>query len=180
MIGDRATKIFLIAAAVAVVGGVALGFFMTGSPAHQRDVEADNRRVQDLATIAQEIYSFVNPAPKPGQTSTVSRALPGSLDELPFAYSTQPHDPMSGASYEYHPASETNYRLCATFATDATEAARCIGNPGMRCPAAPASAYGPRIFSEHPAGNYCFELDASKSPYETVPPPHKVSAPILP
>src|SRR3989344_1397972 len=172
MTKDRLTNIFLIIAGVAVLTVVVFGFFKIGSPMHQRDLESDNRRVSDISTLSQEIYSFVNPAPRPGQTIPAPRSLPASPDELPQVYSPNPNDPVSGEPYEYMLREGTVYELCATFATEAKENA-----------SEPRGYYGPRTFNTHPIGRFCFTLDASKSLYETsvpykAPIPYDASVPI--
>jgi hypothetical protein len=153
---DRLTNAFLSIAGVVVLVVILFGFMKTGSPTYQRDLASDNQRIQDVTTLSQEIYTFVNPGPKPSQTIADTRPLPASLDELPQVYSPNPKDPVSGAPYEYVPQRGTAYELCATFSTEAT------GGPNEA-----GYNYGPRIFSTHPIGHYCFALDASKSPYET-------------
>ncbi len=156
---DRLTATFLVLALIAVIAAVAFGFVKLGSPAHQRDVQADTKRVNDLSAIAQNIYNYMNPGPtKIGITSPEIPRLPATLDALPL-YGQSYKDPVTGAPYEYKPQGGNGYQLCATFSLVAAEDET---NQNYY--------YGPRIFAVHPAGYYCFSLDASKSPYETVPP----------
>jgi|SRR5579872_5569825 len=44
-------------AAIVVVAVLVLGFRLLGPPRNQRDISADERRVQDLRTIAQQIFN---------------------------------------------------------------------------------------------------------------------------
>lgn len=86
------------AACVAVAAGVIAGFSLLGSPAHQRQIGADRRRVENLRAIAWELHA------RPG-------GLPQSLNEL----KADRTDPVTGAPYEYRPVGGTEYELCATF-----------------------------------------------------------------
>ena len=170
MTKDRLTNIFLGIAGVVVLAVVVTGFFKTGSPTYQRGLEAGNRGITDITMLSQEIYSFVNPAPKLGETVAATHPLPMSLDELPQVYSPNPIDPVSQEPYEYTPLGETAYELCATFNAEAREGET-------------KDYYGPRIFNNHPAGRFCFTLDASKSLYKTsvpykTPVPYDTSVPM--
>jgi hypothetical protein len=71
-----------------------------GTPAVQRKIEADNRRVQDLQTLARTL------SPMP--------TLPQSLPERP---GLRVKDPDTGVPYEYRLKSDKEYELCATFTT---------------------------------------------------------------
>ena len=92
-----------VAAAAACIG-VALGFWVLGSPSYRRQLSADNRRVQDLRSIAFELHA------RPGP-------LPSSLREV----RSNRRDPVSGAEYEYNAQAGTGYSLCAVFSATAPE-----------------------------------------------------------
>lgn len=167
MLEDKKTAVFLTISAIVVIAVLIFGFLKIGSPAHQRDLASDNRRVNDLSSLAQEIYNVVNPPLRHNQTSTIVRALPETLDELPQIYTKNPRDPVTGEPYEYRPLEGNKYELCATFATEAVEEKN-------------TDYYGPRIFKTHPAGRHCFTLDASKQPYETTAPYQSEPVPAKP
>ena len=121
-------------AAVVVLAVLAVGFHVLGPPRNQRDISADERRVQDLRMIAQQIYG--------------RHTLPATLTELRLPNQLQ--DPVTGTPYEFHTKSGTAYELCATFAT--TSAESDSENPR------------PDTFWNHTKGRQCFELDAAQMP----------------
>lgn len=123
-----------VAATVAVVVVVILGFRVLGSPANQRQVQADLRRVQTLADLAQQINQ---------RWSSGSRPLPGDLESFPKAVK---EDPVNGQPFVYHARSNEEYELCADFATDNRDAPT-------------ANTADPWI---HPRGEYCFQFYASR------------------
>lgn len=92
-------------AAVVVAAVLAVGFQVLGPPQNQRDISADERRVQDLRTIAQQING--------------RHSLPTTLAELRFPGRLE--DPVTHAPYEFHAKAGTQYELCATFATASAE-----------------------------------------------------------
>jgi hypothetical protein len=121
------------AALTAVLVVLALGFRYLGSPANQRAINSDKRRIADLRSIAQWIYL---------------RPLPATLSEPAQGPPANLTDPVTHAPYEYRAKSGKNYELCATFVT--------AGN-------ADENAYPPRsAFWDHPKGRHCYQLDASQ------------------
>jgi hypothetical protein len=122
-----------IAATVAVVVVVILGFRVLGSPSNQRLVQADLRRVHTLADLAQQINQ---------RWSRGSRPLPADLETFPKAAK---EDPVSGKPFVYRAKSSDQYELCASFATDNRDA------PSV-------NTADPWI---HPKGEYCFQFQAS-------------------
>ncbi len=58
--------------AAAVAAAVVAGFFLVGSPARQRLVRTDLRRISDLSTLQEEIVNYYK----------AKNALPQSLDQL--------------------------------------------------------------------------------------------------
>ena len=122
-----------IAATLAVVIVVILGFRVLGGPANQRLVQADLRTVNALSQLAQQIN---------GRWTTGGKTLPVNLDKFP---SSVKQDPISGKPFVYHAKSSEDYELCATFATDNRDApAVNTANPWI-----------------HPRGEYCFQFQAS-------------------
>jgi uncharacterized protein DUF5671 len=131
---------FAIAALAVVAFGVVVGFVQIGSPAVQRSISEDARRLSDLSTVAQGLHNNWQAAR--GQKDF---ALPATIQKLPtagIATGTSIFDPVSGRVYGYEPLHGTAYRLCAAF-----------------------SRPGPNDLPSqwhHPAGNACFDLDASE------------------
>jgi hypothetical protein len=92
---------YAVAAAIAVLFGIGIGFYMLGSPGRQREIEADRRRVEALQAIANGIHARSDtPLPDTLQLSNLRR------------------DPVTQAPYEYQKLDENRYLLCATFSTD--------------------------------------------------------------
>ena len=122
-----------VAATVAVAVVVVLGFRVLGSPANQRLVQADLRRVRTLADLAQQI----------NQRWSTSRPLPADLDTFPQSVK---QDPVTGKPFVYHAKPNDEYELCGSFATDSRDA------PAVNT-ADPWT---------HPKGEYCFHFRASR------------------
>lgn len=126
-----------LAATAVVATALVLGFVTLGGPGTQRLVQTDNRRIQDISLIASAVGR---------KWATSNHALPASLSEISGVGSAS-RDPLTGALYEYRPGGTSDYQLCASFARDYRQEGRQEG----------------RISSwAHPAGHYCFQLDASR------------------
>ena len=123
-----------VLASIAVIVVLILGFRVLGGPGKQRLVRSDQRRVQLLAELAQQIKS---------KWQSSDRVLPASLDDFPKLMT---QDPVTLKPFTYRPKSNGQYELCATFATNSLE----LSN---------ASTAHPWV---HPQGDYCFQLDASR------------------
>jgi hypothetical protein len=140
---DRASpgrnQLFAVAAFALVVFGISLGFIHLGSPAVQRSVAEDARRLFDLSSLAQGVHRMWL---RHGNTEF---KLPPTIQDLQrtnVGVAASIADPVNGRTYGYLPSGGTAYRLCATFK-----------NPS------PADAPGQWY---HLAGNVCFALDASE------------------
>ena len=107
-------RIFTVATAIAVVGGIAAGFSIIGSPSHARETALDAERIRDLQEIAERLHE--------------KRALPSRLDALALArrydHADIAYDPVTKGPYAYQRIDGEHYRLCATFtpASDAADA----------------------------------------------------------
>jgi hypothetical protein len=95
-----------IGAAAVLVAAVA-GFVLAGSPARQRLVRTDLRRISDLVMLQNEIVNYYR----------AKNALPQSLDQLTNSISgfRSPDDPQSGRPYEYRVTGTLSFQLCADF-----------------------------------------------------------------
>ncbi|HTZ99354.1 MAG TPA: DUF5671 domain-containing protein [Candidatus Aquilonibacter sp.] len=124
----------LSAACVAVL--LICGFGFTGAPRTQRTERADARRLQDLFALGQRISA---------KWRTDRQTLPQHLDELrDIALS----DPVTRVGYEYIPGQGSQFQLCATFAMPSRNDDQ----------SSQAKQWA------HPAGRYCFSLDAAQPP----------------
>jgi hypothetical protein len=125
----------VIAASVAVVAVVILGFRVLGSPRTQRMMQSDLRTVRSLAELGQQINA---------RWASSDKVLPKDLEK--FVTSVK-QDQLSGKPFGYRARSGNEYELCATFATDNRDA------PAV-------NTADPWI---HPKGDYCFQFDASQT-----------------
>jgi hypothetical protein len=93
--------------AAAVAGAVVVGFVLAGSPARQRLVRTDLRRISDLSMLQVEIVNYYR----------AKNALPQSLDQLTNSISGfhPPNDPQSQRPYEYRVTGALSFQLCADF-----------------------------------------------------------------
>lgn len=89
----------LVVAAVLVLAGVSMAFMLVGTPAHQRQLAFDRRRIELLGTMRDDIVAHYD-APLPAH-------LPARMIE---------HDPQTHAPFAYHALNRNTYKLCATFA----------------------------------------------------------------
>jgi len=144
LVRSRSLK-FGAGAAIAVVAVFSIGLGVAGTPAAQRRMEADHRRIQDLRSIAGALHDWHQRAGKSTEN------LPATLAELAGKgiARSQTADPETGKPYEYRIKSGTVYELCAVFA-----------GPEEADPARQTR------FWHHDGGRSCFTLDAaSQAPW---------------
>ncbi len=138
---------FALIAAALITVTIAVGFWKTGSPAQQRLLSEDRRRLQDLSRISSAITSKWM-----SKSKEEERRMPQSLAELntlPGAAQLMLKDPFSGQPYEYRPQQDARYELCAVFRLPSE-----VPPPGQ-----------PATFWDHPAGRHCFALEATNTAY---------------
>jgi len=127
-----------------LLAGITLvwGIMLSGSPATQRLYRFDEKRMENLTGIHQEIMNIVYDG-EPYRTDILPRkAVPATLEEVQAAaVYTRPEisDPETGAPYEYRVVSRTVYELCATFNFERNEAYDVRWN--------------------HSAGRHCYTID---------------------
>lgn len=116
---------------VAVI--VVIGFIRLGSPSVQRTLRADTQRVQDMYYLTTDVKDY---------WSAHGSQLPATIDQVSQTFS----DPITHTPYEYHPRQGSQYELCAkfTYSSARQEGGATRSNPW-----------------NHPAGHYCFLLNAS-------------------
>ena len=119
-----------------VAAAIVLGLSIIGSPAEQRRLRLDERRVFDLRGLSGSINRYWNERHElPTRAEDV---IDGRLmTELPL-------DPESKQPYEYR-VTPGGYDLCANFSR--------------------RSAVGSNDFWFHEAGRRCFSFDAAKNAY---------------
>jgi hypothetical protein len=121
-------------ATIAVVAVIALGLRVLGGPGTQRLVQSDLHTLQKLGELAEKIKFTWDSSGK---------VLPANLERFPNSVK---QDPVTNKSFIYRPKSNSEYELCATFATDS----RNLQAPKTN------------DLWAHPKGDYCFELDAAQ------------------
>lgn len=150
----------LIGWIVGVVVGTCIiaGFFIAGSPWHQRSVRFDERRVNDLQMIQGEVLRHWQ----------MKGALPKDLDALRDTISgfMAPSDPESGALYEYHVAGKLTFELCAEFAIASGVRGVAKNRPIAPYPNDPYSQNW-----EHGMGRTCFTRTIDPELYPKEPKP---------
>ncbi len=135
---------FAIVASMVVALTVAWGFVLVGSPMGRRIERIDERRLQDLQTIAREIQSMVE---NPNEKGTLREPLPKTLEEAAKRVrGARLHlqDPETGEPYDYQVKNESTFELCATF-----ERQRQSDSA---------------VFWNHSAGRSCFTINALDPP----------------
>jgi len=121
-------------AGLAVILVLAIGLWFIGTPAHVLLQALDQRRLEDLQALSQEVNAF----------QATMRRLPATRDELREWNPSRPplhwRDPVRQALYEYELVDASHFRLCATF--DAADSAGPYGGavddfwrhgPGRTC-----------------------------------------------
>ena len=127
--------IYAGAAIAVVVISVITGIILLGSPAEERMLRLDTRRVDDLERIMQKMNFYWSQHNK----------LPDSLEELSQEPGMQIsiRDPRTGQPYEYSVVGGKQYELCARFEREsAIESTRSSTN-----------------FWSHGAGRQCFQIE---------------------
>lgn len=137
---------FGLAATAVIVLAVVLGFASIGSPAHQRAYSLDEQRVQRMGQMQDAIHRYWKFPAEPGKNTR-----PPLLGQL-HMYSVNAKDPASGRPFDFQTGAWPKYTLCTTFDEDNTGAtlSRWV----------------------HPAGYYCFRLDARDEPSPGYPAPY--------
>lgn len=135
MTGWGRPTIMGIVATTVVTTAVVLGLRGVGPPNQERSRQIDARRVDDLRGIADTVDLYW----------TREQRLPGALSALPNyrGAMTGLTDPVTERPYEYRAGTASVFELCGHFDTE--------GPPSS----------GDELW-RHPAGRYCFELDAQE------------------
>jgi hypothetical protein len=115
-------RIGAIATSVVILAVIIGGFFVIGSPGHQRSVRLDSNRVSDLSSTQHQIISFWQE----------KEVLPKELSDLSDSISgfVAPTDPVTGKDYKYVVSGDLEFQLCATFDLESDEkGAEAVGYP---------------------------------------------------
>ena len=142
MMPRKGVRWLAIAVSIGMAAAVIAGLAVVGSPAHQRALRMDGRRVSDLSRISLQVMGYWSQ----------HKSLPPDLAAID-AEQIHTADPVSGVAYGYVVTGPDTYRLCADF--DAASESEEMGRDGYIPPG------GQRW--HHPAGKHCFDMDR-KSP----------------
>ncbi len=147
MMTQRIHASISVALTIVVLAAIVWGIALVGSPGSARIRRFDDQRLRDLQTIFREIQSLCQ---DPDIKNELKKPLPRTLDELAaLARSERINlvDPETGDRYLYRISDETTYELCATFSSERDSDID--------------------VFWNHPAGHYCFTVDALDPPDPT-------------
>jgi hypothetical protein len=125
-------SIAALVATTAVVLVVGLGFWKTRGPSTQRLVRMDDKRIQNVSQLANEI----------NQRYQHDKQLPEKLSDF---QKTRYADPITGKPPDYTAKPPTDYTLCTEFVTDGSKEG-LIGVLG---------------FWNHSKGPKCYEFHAA-------------------
>lgn len=133
----RAAVVFAAVAALVAFLAVVGGFMVIGSPEHIRKERFDRVRSANLASLSYRISAY----------RRTHDALPGTLADISQRTTVSiPLTDPEGRAYGYAVTGTYTYELCADF--DLPSATR---SPGM---------VSSSVFTIHPAGHHCFQLEA--------------------
>ena len=108
------------------------GFLVLGSPAKQRELRLDNKRVEDLGEIKAAVHAY----------QLQHNTLPPTLHAIEDGWSRPiPRDPHTSQPYEFTVLDSGRYELCAVFHHPSDGATRSW---------------------EHRAGRHCFTRSTQK------------------
>ncbi|MEK7195951.1 MAG: hypothetical protein AAB659_01800 [Patescibacteria group bacterium] len=131
-------KYFAWAVCLVVAAAVVASFFFIGSPADRRLEKLDEKRINDLSSIQNEIINYWQQKSK----------LPDKLVELnnDLNYFTVPRDTENNKDYTYEVLGQYQFKLCADFSTEN------VANQAYPTPV----TYGVESKWPHSKGNVCF------------------------
>ena len=132
-------KIFISIVVLAVLAAVVYGFILVGSPASQRVIRFDERRVSDLQNISFALDSYWV------RNAQLPENLEALQDQRFFVRSIQ--DSETQEPYEYRVLSAVTYELCTVFTAES--------------PLSPKPSFSQKPW-EHGIGRTCFEREVQK------------------
>ena len=169
------TSIFLAIAGIAlVVFSIFYSFSVMGSPAKQRMLRLDDRRVSDLQNLQYQIINFWQRKEKlPEDLSKLADPLSGNSLPVPPEYE-------KGEQYEYSIVGPLKFELCATFALPIPKGWREYGEGNVMIPSynkvdlAMPYSVSPRSGGvneswDHQSGRTCFPRTIDKDTYPPFP-----------
>ena len=167
--------IFGVVGVVLVLGSVIYSFTIMGSPAKQRLLRLDDRRVSDLQNIQYQVINFWQQKEKlPEELSVLANPLTGYSLPVPPEFE-------KGEKYEYNVLGPLKFELCATFAEPIPKGWREYGGGAMPMYDVAYTKSYPELYPypgggtneswDHQAGRTCFERTMDKDIYPPFPKP---------
>lgn len=165
---------FGVVGTVLVVFAISYSFSIMGSPAKQRSLRLDDRRVNDLQSIQYQVINYWQQKEKlPENLEVLANPLSGYSLPVPPTFE-------KGEKYEYNVKSKLTFELCATFALPMPQGWQEYGggNGIMSRPliakdamvgSYPYPGYGINESWDHEAGRTCFERTIDKDMYPPYP-----------
>jgi len=98
--------ILIAAFSCVVLATIIGGIVIIGTPAEQRLIALDKKRVSDLNQIARKVRDH----------QAKNGILPASLSDIPNEWVSHAADPETGEPYTYRVTGERSFQLCAVFA----------------------------------------------------------------
>jgi hypothetical protein len=144
-LSQKERMVWRILACIIVIGSIAIGFFVLGSPRTQRLYKYDTEKINELSSLTYSIENYYS----------IHAKLPSDLSLLAVSGYPRIVDMQTSKPYGYEILSATTYNLCADFNKNTPE---YITN----------STYGNYPWV-HPAGTYCFTQVIKPGNFPTVP-----------
>lgn len=175
--GRKTGMIFGGVGILLVILAVGYSFAIMGSPAKQRLLRLDDRRIGDLQNIQYQIINFWQ------QKEKLPQDLPELADPLSGYSLPVPPEFEKGEKYEYSVLSPLKFELCATFALPMPKGWReyskgVMPMPYMESPGRDVAVSYPYPYPggvneswDHQAGRTCFERTIDKDLYPPYPKP---------
>ncbi|MEK9152513.1 MAG: hypothetical protein AAB692_04050 [Patescibacteria group bacterium] len=150
-------RLFVGVVIAAVAAAVAGGLYLAGSPNKERMRQFDAQRLSALQTISSAVDSYYD----------MNTRLPGSLAMLsapgkPGYYLEQTVDPATKEPYEFSVVSDKTYEICANFDLPYDTINPSLYDPPMPVRPGMYAAVAQEWNWNHPAGRYCFSLNAQE------------------
>jgi hypothetical protein len=147
-LNSTSRKVWTFVTLVIILGAIAWGFSVLGSPRTQQLIKYDEQKVGDLTNMNSAVQNYYQS----------KGMLPNTLAEISGSnyYHFVLNDAQTGRPYEYQKTSETTYNVCAIFNKQSEPDSG--KNYGYSYP------YGSGSWT-HTAGHYCFSQTINSNLY---------------
>jgi len=145
-------KVWIFASFLIILGSVAWGFSVLGSPRTQQLLKYDEQKVSDLQNINGQVTNFYSS----------KGFLPKTMEDMSSGdyYGVSRVDPQTQKPYAYEKTTDLTYKLCAEFNKSSDD------KTSQTYPYVDMMPYGSTSASwTHPAGRYCFTQTINPNTY---------------